>query len=619
MKPKQIIIIVIAFIVLAVIYSIQKSTKHEVIQGLGYEKVLGDELATSDIIGFKCYFSGHEDKALHLVNSDDVWVVKNKFDAPANDSKVKELKEKLENLKGDIRSSSEDVLADYEIDDENAVHLVLLDENGAEKKHLLLGKQGEDWRSMFLRLNGSNDVYMVGENLRSLFGLYSEKKGDEIDSKQWCDLKIMDIKKDDLKKVEIEAPHKSIVLELVEKFKPVIDSATDVESSTVEKEWVLVEPEIAEPKEAGIERILGAFSNLSVSDILDKGKFDTYGLDNPTAKCTIVTQYGEVDNLLIGNSVPGGNGAYYAALDGNDFVYKMDRWKLDAIFLKMSSLEDISSTKFTKDDINNLSFEFGDKSFGFEKDEDEWITKNPDISINPKSSFINKALQVVSEFRPQDYPNVDAPDVIGIEEPSLIVTFSEKDGVTHKIIFGNSVPLTSGDRFVKIDNKKVCTITESNWKSVEPEIKNIFDLKVFDFDTNEVNSLTLNDASGELKLGVALANKPDSTEEVKEQWVDLMENEPVNGGRVSLLLGTMKNNLIADDIYEKVEDAGFEKPTWSVEFSFIDGNSDKLIIGNMKDSGSYYAKTGSGKAVYSLPKFQVERLMRLSPQLRNSE
>ena len=618
MKPKQIIIIIIAFIVLAVIYSVQKSKKHEVIEGLGYEKVLGDELSASDIKGFKCFFTGSEDKALSVVKIDDGWIVKSKFDAPANETKVKELKEKLENLKGDIRSSSLDVLADYEIDDENAVHLVLLDENGNEEKHLLLGKQGEDWRSMFIRLNGSNDVYMVGENLRSLFGLYAERRGDEIDGKQWCDLKILDINKDDLKRIEVEAPHKSIVLELVEKFKPVIDSATDVQNATIEKEWVLMEPDLTNPKQSGIDRILGAFSNLTVSDILDKDKFEQYGLDNPTAKCTVVTQYGEVNHLLIGNPIPDGNGAFYAALEGKDFVYKMDKWKLDAIFLKMSALKDINAPKFSKDDITNLSFEYGDRNYKFEKKDDEWITKSPDIGMSPKTDVINRALQVVSELRPQDSPNVDSPDVIGIGKPSLVISFSEKEGDTHKIAFGNVVPLTSGDRFMKLDNnKEIWTITESNWKSVEPNISKIFDLKVFDFDPQNVNSLTLNDVSGELKLGIALANKPDSTEEVREQWIDLIANKQVDSGRISLLLGTLKNNLIANDIYERVDNAGFDNSVWSVEFTFTDGKSDKLVIGNLKDSNSYYAKTGSSKVIFSLPKFQVDRLMKLSPQLRN--
>ena len=122
MKPKQILFIVIAFAVLGVLYIVQQRGRTPVTQGLGYEEVLGEPLATSDVRGFKCYLSGKEEEAVHLVREDEGWVVRSKFNASAQESKVKELLDQLAGLKGELRSSSDEVLEDYGIADDSAVY-----------------------------------------------------------------------------------------------------------------------------------------------------------------------------------------------------------------------------------------------------------------------------------------------------------------------------------------------------------------------------------------------------------------------------------------------------------------------------------------------------------------
>ncbi|UCD58452.1 MAG: DUF4340 domain-containing protein, partial [Candidatus Hydrogenedentota bacterium] len=343
MKPKQIIIVVIAFVLLSIIYAVQKSRQREVIEGLGYESVVAETLATSDIQGVKCYLAGQEDTAVHLFRQDDGWVVKSKFDAPAKESKVNELIKKLQGLKGELRSSSEDVLSDYGIDDDNALHLVLLDAEGQEKKRLLVGRQGPNWNEVFVRQAGSNDVYLVGENLRRDFGIHSEENAGPIDSKQWCELTVLSVSGEDLSRIELEAPHRRLVLERKEATEPVVDSESGEKADTEEqseppaKEWMVVEPELDEtPKESGINRLTAAFANFNVSDVVARGGLESYGLEEPRATCTLTTQAGETYIFQFGDPIPDGDGAHYVRLGDDDLVYRMDRWKLDSIFIKMS-------------------------------------------------------------------------------------------------------------------------------------------------------------------------------------------------------------------------------------------------------------------------------------------
>jgi hypothetical protein len=169
MKPKQLLIVIVAFAVLAGLYFFQQSRRIQPLQDLGYEK-LG--VAAADVAGIKSYLSGEEDRALVLALKEGKWRVESKHGAPAQETKVKDFLEQLEQLEGELRSSSAEVLKDYGIADDQALHLALTGRDGGILKELLWGKQGPGYDETFVRQAGSDSVYLVRANLRGSLGIY---------------------------------------------------------------------------------------------------------------------------------------------------------------------------------------------------------------------------------------------------------------------------------------------------------------------------------------------------------------------------------------------------------------------------------------------------------------
>lgn len=621
MKPKQIVIVVIAFVVLAVIYAVQKSRRYEVIEGLGYEKVLGEELATSDIQGFKCFRFGKEDRAVHLAQAGESWIVRSKFGAPADKDKVDDFIEKLGSLEGELRSSSGEVLADYSIDDASAIHLSLLDANGEEKKRLLFGKQGPDWSETFVRIAGSNDVYLAGENLRRAFGITSDD-AQPIDSKQWCALTVMKLPKDDLSRIEVKAPHKRLVLELQDKVEAVEESEaaespeTPLEPTEPEKEWALVKPKLdTEPKTGGLNRILSAFAQIQTSDIVGRGNLEEYGLGEPVGTCLVITKNGGEHRLSFGDAAKDGRGGFYVRLNDDDLVYVMDRWQLDSIFLKMSQLIDIDAPVLQRDQVARLKINSLENVFEFEKKVDTWKSIKPDVEKEPKGGYLDRIAGAVANLRSQDLITAP-PEITGLDKPALTMEFSMQDGEKHSLLVGGEVPLTGGDRFIRLDDEEdVWTISESQWNTMSPDLSDLFDLTLSDFKVEDVTSIRLRDATGTLELTLADSVTDIVAETPKKQWVT-DDDKPIDQYIVSSIL-SMLSGLEAEDLPEDPDDTGLRKPAWSVKVSPSDGETFDLDIGNAVISSGYYARVNRGKTIFLLPAEDVVRLMDLTEALRN--
>jgi Domain of unknown function (DUF4340) len=614
MKSKQLIIVVIAFVALGVIFMMQKSGRRDVVEGIGYDNVLGGTLATSDIAGFKCYGPGGEEEAVHVVKVDDKWIVKSRFDAPAQEKKVNDLLKKLKDMEGEKRSSSADVLADYEIGDVKAIHLHLLDNDGQDKKHLLLGKQGGNWQQSFIRLNGSNDVYLARANLRSDFALYGEQAKPE--SKPWCELSLMQVQKDDIAKIELQAPHRTLTLELREKPAPMPEGATGVAPPPI-TEWVMTSPMMVEGLMAsGITKITGAFASVTASEVVARGNLEEYGLETPVGSCKVTDKSGTVHTLLFGNPVPAAAGALYVTMGTGDLVYKVDSWKLNSILVKMSELTNVTAPALEKDAVSQLSLQVDGREFKMAKQGEVWKMTQPAIKRELQSEAISKLLLAASSLNPQDVIANSDRRMTGLDKPTSVATCLLDDGSTFTLRLGGMVPLTDEGRFVSVNQEpKVWTIDKTKAGDLSPAISDMFNLDLFDFSSDDATAITLSDASGELSLALEGSPANASGESSGQLWQRKGAAQPVDQGAVSAFLLTL-SGLSANDLFAKVENSGINKPTLSVKVTLRDGKSVELKIGNVSQKTGYYAAIGAETDVFNLSSYSAATLMEQAGKLR---
>ncbi len=323
--------------------------------------------------------------------------------------------------------------------------------------------------------------------------------------------------------------------------------------------------------------------------------------------------------LDFGNAIPGGNGAYYAKLDSDDLVLKMDRSKIESLFLKLSDLTDLSFPPIAKDDVTQLALMRNGQKYRFEWKDGAWMFASPGLEERVHVDEADKMLTALTQLKPQDEAIKGGTEVTGVNRAKAIVELTMKDGAKHTVFFGNEAPLTDGARFVKFDGgPQVYTISRYNYEESVPEPGDLFDLALADWDPADVSAIRLTDASGELALAKAAPEEATSSAAADKWIVEGQGSEAVPAESTQAFLSTI-GSMIAGNVVLQPKDTGLEQPSWSVELTLQDGENYRLDIGGMQGTWSYYAKLKGEDTVFLLDAKVGNRLMALGRDLRSKE
>jgi len=352
----------------------------------------------------------------------------------------------------------------------------VLGKDGQVLKHLLLGNQGPGYDETFVRQPGSDSVYLARTNLRGSLGVYGEDNRVP-ESKPWLDTTVMKIAKEDVARIETTSPYRNLVLEYRAKTPPTVGDATDVPAPEPVYVPVLVEPQVAgATKSQGIDRLAGAFASVSVADVVDRGGLEKYGLDRPQASAAVTTRSGEVRRLDFGNAVPEGNGAYYAKLEGDDLVFKMDRAKVESIFLKLSDLVDLRFHPIAKEDVTQLTLMRNGQKYNFELKGEAWTFTGPGLTKRFQPEEVDRLVDTLTRIKPLDEATQGGAEIAGMDRPKVMIELIRKDGYRCVFVFGKEVPLTDGARFAKLDRSpRVYTIARADYEEAAAESGDLFD------------------------------------------------------------------------------------------------------------------------------------------------
>lgn len=129
-------------------------------------------------------------RRFRLRKKDGLWWVDRGFSAPVKKDRVERLLQTLKDLKGETRASGQEVFATFDLEDDRALHLALR-EGDRERAHLIVGKRGTTWDTVFMRRTGSNEIYLASKNLLSLFDIWSERAEKTPEARVWLDLSVV--------------------------------------------------------------------------------------------------------------------------------------------------------------------------------------------------------------------------------------------------------------------------------------------------------------------------------------------------------------------------------------------------------------------------------------------
>jgi hypothetical protein len=308
MNPKQIkILLIILGIILVGIFIRSRQVPPEV--KLTEETVLlAPELKKAEITSIRIQKKDSADIA--ITKKDNSWTVPSLWNAPADEKKVTKFMETLSALRGEERANSAEVLPDFGIRDEEAIHLVLFDDSG-EKTHLLAGTKNAGWGNLFLRKNGSNKVYIVAVELSALIGVPMNSPEAKLDANQWANRDLFSLDPAQVQKAEIMeggADWREIGAGLAFETDP-------AKFQNYVRELLLAKAEtLADPQ----------------------GK--NYGLDNPLWQLRLTLKDGSQKTLTVGNSKEESSKDRYAKSSDTGSVFLVSGFTLDRINIDGSRL-----------------------------------------------------------------------------------------------------------------------------------------------------------------------------------------------------------------------------------------------------------------------------------------
>ncbi len=253
MKNRHYIIFVIILAALTVIYIAQRRAARITTVETGYVTLFPD-LKADEVTKIKVYQKSIPDAELILVKKGKEWVVENRFNGPADESRVTPLLTDLASAKGELRSTSAENVPTFWLGDDEGVHMELYGPDDKVLADFLFGKKGEAGETTFVRKKGENKVYSALLRLNSAFQVWD--KSQPLDPKRWLEWKLANIQDwSTTKRVEFQFPDTPIV---------VFEKQPGQEQVPKGKElWTKVEPaDTPQPKNDDIIRVVAATASI---------------------------------------------------------------------------------------------------------------------------------------------------------------------------------------------------------------------------------------------------------------------------------------------------------------------------------------------------------------------
>ncbi|MCB1196182.1 peptidylprolyl isomerase [bacterium] len=250
----------------------------------------------------------HTDIAL----KDSEWKVVSDGDKPGNIPAVQEAIAKVKTFqKRDIVSQNPEKQKSLEIDNESSLKVAFYDADNQLIQSFLVGKNGPYYNSTYFRLDDSNEVILINDNLRAT---YTPWKG------KWVDRTIFDFDQMSIQTFEIIRGDSSIFMQ-----------------KDNEGNWQGLHPEQFTPKQDELDRMLRAFSTLKTNDYALPEENNSYAFDSPLLTVKEMLNDGAEYILTIGKKDE--QKQYYAKRNDRPYVYLLAEYRVNMFNKDLAGLK----------------------------------------------------------------------------------------------------------------------------------------------------------------------------------------------------------------------------------------------------------------------------------------
>lgn len=208
--------------------------------------------------------------------------------------------------KGVLISDNQSKQSLFEVDSAKGTLVDLWDATGKSIGSFRIGKNGADWSSNYVRMTGSNSVYMVSGSLR--YSFFS-------DQKRWRDKIITSFDKSSVKRISLIRKN---------------GSSLAIAKADTGNTWNVVEPTQAVAKADQIDEILNTTYRLSAFDFDESGANDSaMGFTQPELTVVISFPNDATRKIIFGSK--DANNKYRVRTDGKEHVFLVNDHEFDKL------------------------------------------------------------------------------------------------------------------------------------------------------------------------------------------------------------------------------------------------------------------------------------------------
>lgn len=580
MLKKLVALVAILLVLLIINFAMRaRRAPQDIIEQANLMRLISTDLDADAIQRLELYPGGNADEKMVVArDASGKWAVTSRFDAPVRAQKIDEYLRDLTRLRGEFRAAAEnaDALAPYGLGDTEAFHVVGYGTGASPLFHVLVGHAPRPG-TVFMRQDGSRDVYVEAINLRAGAGIFGDDMTAPADAKAWIDTTVLDLEQDAVTRIALDMPDKHVVFEKREKEMPETPQTEGEEASAPEPEkvfeWVVAEGGPGTPfSKTGLDALLRKLDAFQATDVADPARRTELGLDTPAYRLVVGIEGAEAPVELIGARGADGNG--YVMLAGSDspFVFEVNKFSFEQVFPRGATLFELPGLGLTGQDINEITIERAGNPIDLKKSQNTWTVAAPVAEFEVQTSTLEGIATALATWRPADYADVDkAPELVFDRR----VTFNAGDRAHTLAVAGPSRHIDGA--YVRLDDgEAVYAMNQMDIDRIFVAPRDLYRLNLFDVAEDDIAALALEQDGHTLVLN----------RDGEGGWTLLLDEEdlPVDDQAAEgLALAVV--DLQAADIVTDVP-ASEVTPVASLRMATVDGDDHVLGFGPAREDGS---------------------------------
>jgi len=527
MKKSLIPLAVVAVVLVALVIIQQTGRQNtSIVDQAQLTRLTPENLDVTDIQRLELYTGAEPESKVVLARNEDNpanWVVASHYGAPVSEDKITTFIEEIDTLRGERRTTAEDdeELKIYELTEDEAFHVAAYGKEGdAPLFHVLVGKS-PDFKSVFMRPQEANEVYVEDTNLRRTAGIFGEEKKAP-DAAPWLDKQVLEIAEENVTKIELTMPNKSLTLEKVTP-EPAEPAADDEDGAAPpppapEPHWTLAAggPANATLQDNAVTSLTGKLASLTASDVVDPANKAEYGLEPPMFKAFIHLEDSD-EPVVIAAGRTDHSGSGYITLPGKnkDLVYEVARYNFDALFPKGGDLLQLASPEIPGE-ITEITIQQPEGNVTLAKsDEGAWSVVEPQVELPIQVTAATGVASALNTWQPADY--ADSLEGAGLDAPERSVTFQAGEQ-TYTLQVGNASDTIDGYYARLSDTDTAYAISRADYDRIFKAPKEFYQLALIDARDDQVTSVTV--TRGEETIAFTLDGA---------EWKASINGEPADG------------------------------------------------------------------------------------------